>query len=156
MLLLTRPPGCEVEEQRAEVRAEGSKAVYITKQIAGDVGVERFWLTNRQPDLWRVKKEVEVTDNRDLATRILEARRRTKGLAPGAGIGDEQRVSGDVLAGLGIRRVYAELPGSVKGVFNIRPMPQRPYASNALQHSDSKQHNAYRRYHRVGPTWPHP
>lgn len=98
--LYNRAIGYEAKEKRIEVGTEGLKQVDITKHIAPDVAAARFWLTNRQPELWREKKEVELTDNRDLATRILEARRRTKGLTPDAGMGNEERVSGDVLDAL--------------------------------------------------------
>lgn len=77
--LYTRAVGYEAKEKRIEQSEEGVKVVDATKHVAPDVGAIKFWLTNRRPDLWQDRKEVTVEHTGDLASRILEARKRARG-----------------------------------------------------------------------------
>lgn len=50
----------------------------ITKHYPPDTVAAIFWLKNRQRHKWRDKIETEITDSRDMAQRIIEARRRAQ------------------------------------------------------------------------------
>uniref|UniRef100_UPI0035DEBFDA HNH endonuclease n=1 Tax=Enterococcus avium TaxID=33945 RepID=UPI0035DEBFDA len=39
----------------------------VTKQVAPDTGAIAFWLKNRKPDVWRDKKETEISGGLDLS-----------------------------------------------------------------------------------------
>tara|TARA_R110002073_G_scaffold40577_13_gene115523 strand:- start:2660 stop:3226 length:567 start_codon:yes stop_codon:yes gene_type:complete len=59
--LYNRAIGTTVEEWRETVCSDGQIiALKTTKQIPGDVQAQRFWLKNRQPELWN--ENIAITD----------------------------------------------------------------------------------------------
>ena len=48
---------------RQEDGTNGSKTTTTEKQVAPDTAAAIFWLKNRQPDIWRDKKEMVVEEN---------------------------------------------------------------------------------------------
>lgn len=66
--LFNRAKGYSVTEEREEetVGGEGGgsfKKVKQVKHIAGDTTAQIFWLKNRQPEMWRDKREVDTVDD---------------------------------------------------------------------------------------------
>ena len=46
--------------------------------IPADTKAQQFWLSNRKPDMWRDKKDVELSGNVDFSSVIAQARERAK------------------------------------------------------------------------------
>lgn len=59
--LLKRALGYEYEEYTEEHTDEGWKTRRTTKHVMPDVTAQIFWLKNRRPDLWRDKRDVEMS-----------------------------------------------------------------------------------------------
>lgn len=56
--LFKRAIGFSVCEEKQEDGTNGSKTTTTTKDVAPDTAAAIFWLKNRQPEIWRDKKEV--------------------------------------------------------------------------------------------------
>lgn len=52
----------------------------VEKQVAPEVSAQVFWLKNRQPEQWRDKQEVTVTDGRETVAMLNEGRARVAAL----------------------------------------------------------------------------
>ncbi len=66
--LFNRAKGYAVTEEKEEEVSGGEgggsfKKVKHIKHIAGDTTAQIFWLKNRQPELWRDKREVDTVDD---------------------------------------------------------------------------------------------
>lgn len=61
--LLKRALGYEYEEYMEEHTDEGWKTRKTTKHVVPDVTAQIFWLKNRRPDLWRDKRDLEMSGN---------------------------------------------------------------------------------------------
>lgn len=60
--LFKRALGVTITEEKDESGTNGSKTTTTTKEVPPDTTAAIFWLKNRQPEIWRDKKEV-VFDN---------------------------------------------------------------------------------------------
>ena len=58
--LFKRAIGTSITEEKQEDGTNGSKTTTTTKDVAPDTAAAIFWLKNRQPDIWRDKKEVSL------------------------------------------------------------------------------------------------
>ena len=56
--LFKRALGFSVSEEKQEDGTNGSKTTTTIKEVAPDTTAAIFWLKNRQPEIWRDKKEV--------------------------------------------------------------------------------------------------
>lgn len=56
--LFKRALGFSVSEEKQENGTNGSKTTTTIKEVAPDTTAAIFWLKNRQPEIWRDKKEV--------------------------------------------------------------------------------------------------
>lgn len=61
--LFKRAIGVTITEEKQEDGTNGSKTTTITKEIAPDTAAASLWLRNRQPELWRDKKEMVIEEN---------------------------------------------------------------------------------------------
>lgn len=62
--LFKRAIGYEYTETTKELTDQGLIVTKeVTKQVAPDTGAAAFWLKNRKPDVWRDKKETELSGN---------------------------------------------------------------------------------------------
>lgn len=61
--LFKRALGFTAVEEKQEDGTNGSKTTTTEKQVAPDTAAAIFWLKNRQPDIWRDKKEMVVEEN---------------------------------------------------------------------------------------------
>lgn len=59
--LLKRALGYEYIEYSEEHSDDGIKIKKTTKQVVPDTTAQIFWLKNRRPDLWRDKRDVEMS-----------------------------------------------------------------------------------------------
>lgn len=59
--LYKRALGYNYEETKIEESSNGKKVTKTTKHVAGDTTAMIFWLKNRKPEMWREKKEQEIT-----------------------------------------------------------------------------------------------
>ena len=71
--LLKRALGYEYDEVTTEY---GKETKRITKQVVPDTTAQIFWLKNRKPDVWRDKKDVELTGSVGIADTLKKARER--------------------------------------------------------------------------------
>lgn len=58
---------------------EDLKEAYDEVVVPADVRAQQFWLSNRKPDAWRDKKDVELSGAVDLGSIISQARGRADG-----------------------------------------------------------------------------
>ena len=56
--LFKRALGVTITEEKDESGTNGSKTTTTTKEVPPDTTAAIFWLKNRQPEIWRDKKEV--------------------------------------------------------------------------------------------------
>ena len=65
--LFKRAIGYKYKEVIKEVKEiDGKKSTYIkevTKEMAGDVGAQIFWLKNRKSSKWKDKQDIDIEDN---------------------------------------------------------------------------------------------
>ena len=65
--LFKRAIGYKYKEIIKEVKEiDGKKSTYIkevTKEMAGDVGAQIFWLKNRKSSKWKDKQDIDIEDN---------------------------------------------------------------------------------------------
>ena len=61
--LFKRALGFTATEEKNESGTNGSKTTTTEKEIAPDTSAAIFWLKNRQPDIWRDKKEMVIEEN---------------------------------------------------------------------------------------------
>lgn len=61
--LFSRAIGVTITEEKQEDGTNGSKTTTTTKEIAPDTAAASLWLRNRQPDLWRDKKEMVIEES---------------------------------------------------------------------------------------------
>lgn len=59
--LLKRALGYEYVERSEERSEDGIKKKKIVKHVIPDTTAQIFWLKNRRPDLWRDKRDVEMS-----------------------------------------------------------------------------------------------
>ncbi|MGB0943677.1 MAG: hypothetical protein ACPGUE_14800 [Marinomonas sp.] len=68
-----RALGYEYVEEKQEDGTNGSKTTTINKHVAGDTTAAIFWLKNRQPTIWRDKKEVDMSISDDFDSLLDDA-----------------------------------------------------------------------------------
>ncbi|WP_296334148.1 helix-turn-helix domain-containing protein [Veillonella sp. LMAG:2] len=61
--LLKRALGYEYVEYSEECSEDGIKKKKIVKHVMPDTTAQIFWLKNRRPDLWRDKRDLEMSGN---------------------------------------------------------------------------------------------
>lgn len=63
-----RALGMEITEEEIEMDEEGNvlKRTIKKKMLAPDGATARWWLHNRKPEVWRDKKEIEVTGDLEI------------------------------------------------------------------------------------------
>lgn len=61
--LLKRALGYEYVEYSEECSEDGIKKKKTVKHVIPDTTAQIFWLKNRRPDLWRDKRDVEMSGN---------------------------------------------------------------------------------------------
>ncbi|TKC15692.1 transposase [Robertmurraya kyonggiensis] len=59
--LLKRALGYTYDEVTVEKSSDGIKRKVVKKEVVPDVTAQIFWLKNRKPDVWRDKKETELS-----------------------------------------------------------------------------------------------
>lgn len=73
--LLKRALGYKYCEYTETIGDDGIVTKEITKHMAPDTTAQIFWLKNRRPDIWRDKKDVDLTVKEiDIAERMAEAK----------------------------------------------------------------------------------
>lgn len=77
--LFNRAVGYSHEAVKIFMPAGAAAPVYApyTEHIAPDIGAATLWLKNRKPDVWRDKREVDLTVTNELASQLEHARRRS-------------------------------------------------------------------------------
>ncbi len=58
-----RAVGYSARETKVFVVDKSIETVEVSKHIPADVGAAKLWLTNRRPDLWRDRSNVDITSN---------------------------------------------------------------------------------------------
>lgn len=58
---MKRALGYEYIEYSEEHSDDGIKIKKTTKQVVPDTTAQIFWLKNRRPDLWRDKRDIEMS-----------------------------------------------------------------------------------------------
>ncbi|WP_295284102.1 hypothetical protein [Veillonella sp.] len=61
--LLKRALGYEYVEYSEECSEDGIKKKKTVKHVIPDTTAQIFWLKNRRPDLWRDKRDLEMSGN---------------------------------------------------------------------------------------------
>lgn len=75
--LYKRAVGYRYEEETQElVNGELCTTKVVTKEVAPDVTAQIFWLKNRKPELWRDKRDVEITGEISISETLKKARER--------------------------------------------------------------------------------
>lgn len=69
--LFERARGFTVKDVKETVGTKGTESVTMIKTIPGDVNAMMFWLSRRQPDVWKEKKEEIITADADIGGVIL-------------------------------------------------------------------------------------
>ena len=67
-----------VSAEQEKQNALQASAEEYTKHYPPDSTAGKWWLNNRQKELWRDKHEVDVTVNGDKGSRLLAAKKRVK------------------------------------------------------------------------------
>ena len=59
--LFKRACGFEISETKETSGPRGAETITMIKMVPGDVNAQMFWLKNRQPDVWKDRKEEELS-----------------------------------------------------------------------------------------------
>lgn len=77
--LYKRAIGYRYEEKVQElVEGKLTTTKIIDKEVAPDVTAQIFWLKNRKPELWRDKRDIELSGEIGLADELKKARERVE------------------------------------------------------------------------------
>jgi hypothetical protein len=72
--LYNRAIGVSVDEWRESLNRDGQVVSLKTiKELPGDVHAQKFWLSNRQPDKWKLNQPIEVGETSAFSITIMES-----------------------------------------------------------------------------------